>query len=86
MYSQFQWMANQYAAGTGNIAFVTGLGDIVNTSTSTAQYGVADTAYDYLDAVDVPYSVSPGNHDLGGLLIPILVPVALKGTGTTRGL
>ena len=66
MYNQFQWVADQYTAGTDNLVFVTNLGDIVNTASSTTQWVVADTAYDYLDAAGVPYSVSPGNHDLGG--------------------
>ena len=65
MYSQFQWIANNKTSQ--NIVFATSVGDIVNTSSSTTQYGVADTAYDYLDAATVSYSVSPGNHDLGGL-------------------
>ncbi len=65
MYNQFQWIANQKTAR--NIVFATSVGDIVNTSSSTEQWTVADTAYDYLDAGNVSYSVSPGNHDIGGL-------------------
>ncbi len=65
MYSQFQWIADQKTAQ--NIVFATSLGDIVNTASSTAQWTVADTSYDYLDAASVSYSVGPGNHDLGTL-------------------
>ena len=43
------------------------IGDIVNTSSSTTEYASADAAYDRLDAAGVPYSVGPGNHDVGGL-------------------
>ncbi len=48
MYSRFQWIANQKE--TRNIAFATSVVILFNTATSTAQWTVADTAYDYLDA------------------------------------
>jgi hypothetical protein len=54
-----------------NIVFVTTAGDMVNTSSSTAQYDNADSAIDILDAGGVWYSVAPGNHDIGtGTLYP----------------
>jgi hypothetical protein len=58
MYNQFQWIANQTAI------FVTHLGDIVNSSSSTSQWEAADSAYDLLDTAGTPYSVGPGNHDI----------------------
>ena len=64
MYSQFQWIADHKSSN--NIVFATNLGDIVNTASDSAQWTVADTAYDYLDSGNVAYSVGPGNHDLGG--------------------
>ncbi|MCC6395704.1 MAG: metallophosphoesterase, partial [Bacteroidetes bacterium] len=63
--SMTQWIADNKT--TNNIAFVTQVGDIVNTSSSAAQWTNADAAFDIVDAAGVPYSVSPGNHDLGGL-------------------
>lgn len=62
MSNQFSWIANNIV--NSQIAFVTGLGDIVNTSSVTSQWTAADTAYDHLDTAGVPYSVSPGNHDI----------------------
>ena len=59
-----QWIADNKA--TENIVFATSVGDIVNSSSNTTQWTNADTAYDILDAAGVPYSVGPGNHDLGG--------------------
>jgi hypothetical protein len=50
-----------------NVAFATSVGDIVNSAGSTTEWGRADAAYDILDAAGVPYSVGPGNHDLGTL-------------------
>jgi len=47
-----------------NVAFVTSVGDLVNTANSTTEWVRADAAFDILDAAGVPYSVGPGNHDL----------------------
>lgn len=63
--SQTQWMADNKTSG--NIAFVTHLGDIVNSSSNTIEWNNADAAMDLLDPANVFYSVGPGNHDLGGL-------------------
>jgi hypothetical protein len=62
--SQTQWIVNNMT--TSNIVFATALGDLVNTSTSALEFSRADAAFDILDAGNVPYSVSPGNHDMGG--------------------
>ena len=59
--SQTNWIVAQKT--TSNIVFVTTAGDMVNTSSSTAQYDNADSAIDILDAGGVWYSVAPGNHD-----------------------
>jgi hypothetical protein len=59
--SQTQWIADNMAAE--NIVFVTHLGDVVNSSGSTTEYGRADTSMDILDDGNVPYSMGPGNHD-----------------------
>jgi hypothetical protein len=60
--SQTQWIVNNKTIR--NIVFVTHVGDIVNTASSTTQYGNADAAMDLLDAGNVAYSVGPGNHDI----------------------
>jgi len=63
--SMTQWISNTRVIS--NIVFVTHVGDIVNTASSTTEWERADAAFDILDATGVPYSVGPGNHDLGGL-------------------
>ena len=63
--SMTQWISNTRVIS--NIVFVTHVGDIVNTASSTTEWERADAAFDILDAAGVPYSVGPGNHDLGGL-------------------
>lgn len=45
-----------------NIEGVFGLGDIVQTNSSTGQWQIAKNAYEILDGV-VPYVPVPGNHD-----------------------
>ncbi|MEJ5200980.1 MAG: DNRLRE domain-containing protein [Anaerolineales bacterium] len=62
--SMTQWIVDNKTSS--NIVFVTHVGDIVNTSTSTTQWQNADAAMDLLDAASIPYSVGPGNHDLYG--------------------
>lgn len=62
--SQTQWISDNKTIS--NIVFATCVGDMVNYSNSTAEYGVADAAFDILDNGGVQYSVSPGNHDEGG--------------------
>lgn len=60
---QTKWIGEN--AEKENIKFVLHLGDIVqNHNTSEAEWQVADRAHRQLDGI-VPYSVVPGNHDLG---------------------
>ncbi|HSV84197.1 MAG TPA: metallophosphoesterase [Ramlibacter sp.] len=59
--SQTQWLADNAAAK--NIKFVIHLGDITNNN-NTTQWPVAQGAMRRMDGV-VPYSVTPGNHDIG---------------------
>ncbi len=61
--NEMLWIKNNMT--DSNIVFVTCVGDLVNTSSSTSEYSNADAAFDILDAAGVPYSVSPGNHDEG---------------------
>ena len=60
--AQTQWIVNNKS----DIAFVAHVGDVVNTCTNSIQYGNADAAMDLLDSGNVPYGVSPGNHDQCG--------------------
>ena len=57
--AQTQWIVDNKS----DIAFVAHVGDVVNTCTNSAQYNNADAAMDLLDNGNVPYGVSPGNHD-----------------------
>ena len=58
---QLEWIvANRSSL---NIAFTTGLGDIVDNHISTPQWTRATTSMAILDNGDVPYAVLPGNHD-----------------------
>lgn len=59
--AQTQWIADNYQEQ--NIEFVVHLGDIVNNN-NVPQWEVAYDAMRTLDGV-VPYSVTPGNHDMG---------------------
>jgi hypothetical protein len=61
--SQTQWIVNNQ--DTSNIVFVTHVGDIVNNCSSTTEWNNADAAMDLLDPAETPYSVLPGNHDIG---------------------
>lgn len=56
---QTQWIVNNKS----NIAFVAHVGDVVNTCTNSTQYDNADSAMVLLDSGNVPYGISPGNHD-----------------------
>lgn len=59
--AQTQWLADNWRRQ--NIKFVIHEGDIVNNN-NTAQWEAARDAMRILDGV-VPYSVTPGNHDMG---------------------
>jgi hypothetical protein len=64
--AQTQWIANNLA--TSNIAFVSHVGDVVNTATNVSEYNNAVSAMNLLGTGSgslVPYSVVPGNHDMG---------------------
>jgi hypothetical protein len=63
--SQAQWIVSNQAAQ--NIVFVTHVGDIVNHADDAPEWANAAAALNLLDAANIPYSVGPGNHDLGGL-------------------
>lgn len=90
MHTQFQWMADQYRAGKAasiakNVVFATSVGDIVNDADSKTQYKNAAAAYDRLDVAGVPYSVSPGNHDLDGLFNTYFGPARFSGKPQYQG-
>lgn len=56
-----QWIKDH--ADDMNIELAIGVGDIVDTPSSTAEWAAASEAYSYLDGV-VPYVAPPGNHDV----------------------
>ncbi len=58
---QLSWIADN--ADALDLAFATGLGDIVDNHISTAQWTRATDAMSILDTAGVPYAVLPGNHD-----------------------
>jgi len=60
--SQTNWIVANKT--TNNIVYVTAAGDMVNTSSSAAQYNNADSAVDILDAGGVWYTMATGNHDI----------------------
>lgn len=77
---QTQWIADQIllAGNPDDIVFVTHVGDVVSSGSSTTQYNRAETALGVLDGglpeSVVPWSVLPGNHDYAS--------TGNKGTGT----
>ena len=60
--AETNWLKDR--AGPDNIRFVIHLGDVVDDADIRDQWLVADRCQGVLDGV-VPYSVLPGNHDLG---------------------
>ena len=58
---QLSWIADN--ADALDLAFATGLGDIVDNHISTAQWTRATDAMSILDTAGVPYALLPGNHD-----------------------
>jgi 3',5'-cyclic AMP phosphodiesterase CpdA len=59
---QMRWIdSSRTDLGT---AFVMGVGDLVQTAGSAAQWARADAAWRILDDARIPYSVVPGNHDV----------------------
>lgn len=59
--SQLQWIVAQREELS--LAYVAGVGDIVDNHTSAAQWSRATTAMRILDDAGVPSAVIPGNHD-----------------------
>ncbi|MCO8146093.1 hypothetical protein NHN26_12770 [Rhodovulum tesquicola] len=57
-----QWLADN-AEGL-NLGFVTHVGDVTQTATA-GQFAIARSAMDILRDAGIPYSVLPGNHDIG---------------------
>jgi len=71
--AQTSWIVNNANGQDWNIAYVTHLGDIVDTNSDTAQWDVAGKmtsikgALSMLDGAGIPYGLALGNHDvLGG--------------------
>lgn len=60
---QTQWLADNKKAF--DLKFVVHLGDVVNNSVNEGQWKAADAAMSILEKGGVPYSVLPGNHDMG---------------------
>jgi hypothetical protein len=58
--SIMNWIASKASAMSIKGAF--SVGDVVDTS-NTTQWDIADGAFDILDAAEIPYLISPGNHD-----------------------
>lgn len=46
-----------------NADFVVGVGDLVDDGAIAAQWAIADAAWGILDTANIPYLVTPGNHD-----------------------
>ncbi|MBC7251938.1 MAG: DNRLRE domain-containing protein, partial [Anaerolineae bacterium] len=81
--SMTQWIADNKTAQ--NIVFVTHVGDLVNIASSSIEWSRADAAFDILDEANVPYSVGPGNHDLGSLYNTYFGPDRFIGNGHYQG-
>lgn len=59
--AQTQWIADHRSELA--IAGVLHMGDLVGEGSVTAQWDVADSAFDTLDAANLPYMICAGNHD-----------------------
>jgi len=64
----FESMAQYLVDNQGdlNLVFTTHVGDIVQEADDTTEWDVADRIMGVLDTANIPYSVTPGNHDLAG--------------------
>lgn len=62
-HEQMNWVANH--AEEQHIAMTAFVGDMVDLSHSSAEWTASDNAVDQLDAANVPYLVTAGNHDYG---------------------
>jgi hypothetical protein len=64
-YTQTQWVADNRVSR--NIAFLAGVGDIVDTESALTQWAIATAAYGTIDNIQAgafPYSAPMGNHDV----------------------
>jgi hypothetical protein len=59
--TQMQWIVTN--APGRNIRFVLGVGDIVDSATSSTQWARASAAYKFLDDAGIPYLTPPGNKE-----------------------
>lgn len=59
---QFDWVVDQRS--TRNIVFVTHEGDVAQEPASVTEWNRIEQVFSTLDADDVPYGISPGNHDI----------------------
>ncbi len=66
-YKIYQYAADQYAAG--DVGYIITTGDLVDDRPTAAvapqQWGVADKAMSYVEAVGMPNGLVSGNHDVG---------------------
>lgn len=66
-YKIYRYAAAEYEAG--NIGYILNTGDLVDdrpyADVAAAQWGVADRAMTYVEAVDCPNGLVSGNHDVG---------------------
>jgi hypothetical protein len=65
--AQLRWVAER--ADDYRVAFVTHVGDIVQTADADAEWAVAEAAYGWLEDLDIPHGFSVGGHDfsVGGV-------------------
>jgi hypothetical protein len=68
-----------------NLVFATHQGDIVETADDETQWAVADQAMGMLDTAMIPYSVNPGNHDMGGYYNDYFGPERFVANGYYQG-
>ena len=62
--SQLRWIADR--AQEYRIAFVSHVGDIVQTASEEREWRVARATFDWLDDIDMPYGFSVAGHDVSG--------------------
>ncbi len=63
--AQMQYIVDQRVSD--NMAFVTHVGDVVNTGSNATEWANADAAYDILEGANpelIPYGIAMGNHDM----------------------
>lgn len=60
--SEFQWIADNQQSR--NIVFVSHVGDVAQNPSSGAEFDRIEEIFQILDDADVPYGISPGNHDI----------------------